>query len=95
MNDLSKEKTQESVVLRILYHVLFYFVYSITELILLVVMCAQLLVVLVTKEPSASLQFFSASMGIYSRQIWSYIGFHSDEKPFPFSDWPEQDEVSK
>ena len=36
--------------------------------------------------PNGSLQQFSASLGLYVKQVAEYVGYVSEEKPFPFSE---------
>lgn len=48
----------------------------------------QFLVTLVTGEPSRSLMRFGRSAGLYVAAAFAFIGFASENKPFPFSDWP-------
>lgn len=48
----------------------------------------QFLVTLFTGEPSRTLMQFSRKLGLYVSQVFAFIGFSREEKPFPFSDWP-------
>lgn len=38
--------------------------------------------------PNARLSEFGRSLGQYLRQIADFVGFATEEVPFPFSDWP-------
>ena len=68
---------------------LFYELYvSITDLVLLLVVLTQTLLNMFSGEPSGSIQIFGKSLGVYLQQISEYLSYASDEKPFPFSDWP-------
>ena len=40
-------------------------------------------------EPSESIKLFGKSLGAYLQQISEFLSYASEEKPFPFSDWPE------
>lgn len=77
--------------IRILYAILFYLIYRITDLILLVVMLVQMGLSIFSGEPSASIKAFGKSLGVYLQQISEFLSYASEEKPFPFSDWPESD----
>lgn len=39
-------------------------------------------------EPNQRLRGFGLSLSTYLRQILDYLLFNSDQKPFPFDDWP-------
>ena len=40
-------------------------------------------------EPSDSVKGFGKSLGVYLQQISEFLSYASEEKPFPFSDWPD------
>lgn len=82
------KEQSEGKLFRLVYVVLFYLVFSISEFILLCIAVVQTILNILTDEPSETLREFSASLAIYVKQIVLYIGFVSDEKPFPFADWP-------
>lgn len=75
--------------LKLLYLILFYFIYRITDLVLLVVMIIQAGLSIFTGEPSDSIKLFGRSLGAYLAQISLFLSYASEEKPFPFSDWPD------
>jgi hypothetical protein len=76
-------------VIKILYLILFYLIYRITDLVLLVVMLMQIGLNIFSGEPSESVKLFGKSLGAYLQQISEFLSYASEEKPFPFSDWPE------
>lgn len=43
----------------------------------------------VSGEPNARLLNFSKSLNLYLYQILEFLTYSTEEKPFPFSDWPE------
>lgn len=75
-------------VIKILYLILFYLIYRITDLILLLVMLVQTILNIFSGEPSDSIKVFGKSLGVYLQQISEFLSYASEEKPFPFSDWP-------
>ena len=78
-----------SSMIKILYLILFYLIYRITDLVLLGVMLIQIGLNVFSGEPSESIKKFGKSLGIYLQQISEFLSYASEEKPFPFSDWPE------
>lgn len=45
-------------------------------------------VLALVNTPNARLSQFGRSLGQYLRQIADFVGFATEEVPFPFSDWP-------
>lgn len=91
MSKVWKENIKsESFWLRSLFVILFLIVYRIVDLVVLLITICQWLFVLITGDANSSLTSFSAALGRYVAQIVEYLGHASDEKPFPFSDWPER-----
>lgn len=74
--------------IKILYLILFYLIYRITDLVLLLVLLVQTVLNIFSGEPSASIKLFGKSLGLYLQQISEFLSYASEEKPFPFSDWP-------
>jgi hypothetical protein len=81
---------QDSHWLRVLYNVLFYIIYKIVDLIVLALLLLQILISTFTDAPNKQLQDFGTSLSLYAKQIIAFISFASDEKPYPFSDWPKK-----
>lgn len=80
---------KEGKVFRLLYVILFYIVFSFSDIVLLLLTLVQSVLVIFQGEPSRTLQRFGASLGIYLKQISEYLAYHSEHKPYPFADWPE------
>lgn len=83
----------ESFWLRSLFMVLFFIVYRVVDLLVLLVAISQWLYVLLTGDANNSLTRFAAGLAAYVAQIISYLSYNSEEKPFPFSDWPGSDKL--
>lgn len=78
----------ESLVLRVLWTALFVLVWRLAELLLLAVVVVQLIYRLFQGRPHVDVMNFGDSLSQYLAQIGRYGCFHSDEKPWPFADWP-------
>ena len=87
MNE-SKLKQHESILLRILWMLLFLVIWHVAELVLAGVVLVQLGYRLIYGAPSASLMNFGDSLSQFLAQIGRFGTFHSDQKPWPFADWP-------
>ncbi len=87
-NDETREAS-ENKLLRLVYIVLFYLIYSVTDFIFALITVVQSVLNLLAGGPSESLREFGSSLSIYVRQIGDYLSYSSEQKPFPFSDWPD------
>ena len=75
--------------IKILYLIFFYLIYGMTDIALFIIAIMQTLLNLFSDGPSKPLQRTGKSLGLYVKQITEYLSYASEEKPFPFSDWPE------
>ncbi|AHF68208.1 MULTISPECIES: DUF4389 domain-containing protein [Pseudomonas] len=87
MNE-SKIQKNESILLRILWMLLFVIAWQVAEIVLAGVVLVQLVYRLIYGAPSGSLMNFGDSLSQFLAQIGRFGTFHSDQKPWPFADWP-------
>lgn len=83
----------ENKFLRFIFMVLFVVVYKLLDVVLLLVAAAQFLFHLVTDNDNETLRHFGDGLSCYYYQIYQYLTYNSEEKPFPFSDWPSSDDL--
>ncbi len=83
------EEERDPLFLTALYMVLFYFIFSVTEIALIILAIVQLLMMLLVDEPNPRLQRFGSQLAEYVASIVRYLAMKSEQKPYPFSDWPE------
>ncbi len=88
MNDNQSLIKDKSVWQRLLYMLLFVVAYSVVETILTAIVIIQILFRLFRGETNGRLLSFSAQAARYIYDVLQYLTFNSEEKPFPFSDWP-------
>ena len=62
-------------------------------LVLLVTILVQTLIVLITGETNRNLRRFGILCGVFMHQIIHFLVYGSDDKPFPFSEFPDIDRV--
>ena len=86
---MSEMESKENAILRIIYILLFYVIYGFTDVVLLFITVIQTVLNLFGSGPSQSLTLFGLSLSEYIKQIAKYLSYASNEKPYPFSDWPE------
>ena len=75
--------------LRLLFMLLFLFLWGVSRLVTAAVVVVQFLWVLITAETNEQLLKFGQGLASYSYQIVMYLTFNTEERPFPFSDWPQ------
>jgi len=69
----------------LIFGVIFYFLYGLIWLLVIF----QFVTKVITGELNSNLEQFSTRMTSYAMQILNYITFQSEERPFPFSSFPE------
>ncbi|QGZ30847.1 DUF4389 domain-containing protein [Stutzerimonas stutzeri] len=80
---------RESLILRTIWMLVFFFVWQVAELVLLVVVAAQLVLRALNGKANESLQGLGDSLSQYVAQIGRFGTFNTDRKPWPMSDWPK------
>ena len=93
MNDNQSLIKDKSMWQRLLYMLLFVVAYSVVETILTAIVIIQILFRLFRGETNGRLLSFSAQATRYIYDVLQYLTFNSEEKPFPFSDWPTDQSV--
>ncbi len=76
--------------LRALYVLLFAAIYSVAEIVIVIVVVVQFGFVLLTGKCNEQLLGFGAGLSRYVYDLLRFVTFNSDTKPFPFSPWPAQ-----
>ena len=74
--------------LRLLYVLLFLFIYTWAYVVLWLVAILQFLFNLFTNNPNSNLAKLGAGFRVYMVQIINFVTYQEQEKPFPFSDFP-------
>lgn len=75
--------------LRALYMVLFVIIFELVKILSWAVAVLQFIFVLVADNKNQQLLQFSQKLGLYSAQIIHFNSYNTEEKPFPFSSWPD------
>jgi hypothetical protein len=68
--------------------VLFAIVLGIVKIVLLAVTLLQVILTLFTGSQNERTTKFGGQLGLYSCQIFHFLTYYSESRPFPFSDWP-------
>lgn len=76
---------------RLLYMVVFGFLSILARMVVWIVAVLQFLLVLITGKDNGNLRDLGQGASKWTYQTFLFLTFNSDDKPFPFSDWPEID----
>lgn len=88
-SNLEKNVTSGSTWLRLLFMIIFAFLYGLSRLVTAVVVVIQFFHVLFAGETNDKLKTFGHSLAIYSYEVVNYLTFNSETKPFPLdAEWP-------
>ena len=88
MNDTKNAPKYESLVLRVLWMLVFLLVWQVAQLVLGGLVLVQLIYRLIYGAPNGGLMNFGDSLSLYLAQIGRFGSFHTDQQPWPFADWP-------
>jgi len=64
--------------------------FNVAEFITFVVVAFQFLASLFTGQPNDRLTRFGRNLARYLQQVTVYMTFATEEKPFPFTPWPDE-----
>jgi hypothetical protein len=76
---------------RALFMILFAIIYSIAEMVITAVVVIQFFIVLFSGQTNERLLRFGKELSRFIYQVFVYLTYNSEEKPFPFADWPSKD----
>lgn len=75
--------------LRALYMMLFVVIFEVIKILGWGISTLQFIFILIADKPNQQLLQFSQKLGLYAKQIIHFNSYNSEEKPFPFTNWPE------
>jgi hypothetical protein len=87
-SEIKQHLKQQSTWMRGFYILIFAFIYSITKIVLAAVVLFQFLTTLFTGSKNERLLEFGNNLSTFIYQIVKYLTYNSDDKPFPFDEWP-------
>jgi len=96
MDEEIKEKlSNTSTWLRGLYLLLFIFILEITKLVTAALALFQFFNTLFTGASNERLSQFGQTLSRYMAQTVLFLSYSTEEKPFPFTDWPSQEDTQQ
>ena len=82
---------KESKWIRVLFVLVFWLIFYLTQLILAAVAIGQCAFLLISGSPNNYLVQAGDSLGKYVSEILGFVTFNSNQKPFPFADFPKSE----
>ena len=74
--------------LRLLFMLFFAAILQVASIVMWCLVIAQFLFSLITGEDNIHLRKFGHSLSVYIFDTLKFLTYSSEEKPFPFADWP-------
>lgn len=79
---------KDPLLLRIVYTVFFYCIFYLAELAVAIIAILQAVFVALSGAPQPDVKNFSLQLAAYLRQVVAYMTWATDNKPYPFVEWP-------
>lgn len=76
--------------LRLVYMLLFALALQVASLVMWALVVIQFLFALITGSDNINLRTFGSSLSAYIYSALQFLTYNSEDKPYPFADWPEQ-----
>ncbi|WGL17854.1 DUF4389 domain-containing protein [Microbulbifer bruguierae] len=90
--ELKQNLTSPNQWIRLIYMVLFAVLLEVAAFVMLAVVIAQFLFAIVSGSANDNLRRLGDQIASYIYQTLQFLIYNSEEKPFPFSEWPESEE---
>jgi len=89
MEEIETNGREKPGLARALYILLYLIIGRFVSMVLFVIAITQYIYSWLTGEPNDKILYFTEGLSEYAKQLVSYVGFNTDEKPWPFGDWPD------
>ncbi len=81
--------------IRLFFMVLFGLLLYVAWLVIVVIAVLQFALVLMTTNDNENLRGLGQGLSKWCLQVYLFLTFNSEQKPFPFDDWPTVEDVSE
>ena len=89
--EMRENLIDEGIWMRGLFMVLFLIAYNIVEFLILLVALFQFVAVLFTGRVNETVLRLGNNLSLFALEIFQYLTFNSNLRPFPFSPWPDEE----
>ncbi|MCH9692791.1 MAG: DUF4389 domain-containing protein [Gammaproteobacteria bacterium] len=90
-DELKRNLASSNQWLRLLFMVLFALLLEVAGVVILIVVVLQFLFAILTGNANGNLRRFGDQLSSYIYQILQFLSYNTEEKPFPFAEWPESE----
>ena len=80
--------SRKDILIRLLYTVLYLFVFEIIKLIIQIIVLFQYIYLFITLRHNERLRHFSNKLCTYTYDLMRYLTLNKNQRPFPFNDFP-------
>jgi hypothetical protein len=94
-SELEQNLTSRNTWVRLVYMLLFGFIFWLGSVVLTLVVVLQFVHVLITGKGNDNLLEFGRQLGIYYRQVIDFLCYSDEYLPFPFGAWPRVESGQK
>jgi hypothetical protein len=88
MKEVKRDKQTKAGWERVLYTILYLMIGRIISAMLFIIAVSQFIYSWVSGEANEKLLHFTGGLSEYAKEVVSYVGFNSEEKPWPVGEWP-------
>jgi hypothetical protein len=74
--------------MRAVFMIAFWIASRVVLIIVIALALFQLICTLITRRPNEKIIRFGGSLGVYLSQIVNFLTYNTEQKPWPFGDWP-------
>ncbi|MBF0279328.1 MAG: DUF4389 domain-containing protein [SAR324 cluster bacterium] len=85
----NEELSLQWIGIRLLYTLLFMFIFAISKTIVQLTLVFQFIYLFFVRRPNEQARIFSNSISTYAYKVLRYVTLNDEQRPFPFSDWPD------
>ncbi len=89
MDEVETNGREKPGLARALFILLYLIIIRLISMVLFVIAITQYIYSWLTGEPNDKIMYFTESLAEYSKQLVSYVGFNTDERPWPVGEWPD------
>ena len=87
--------SRKQIGIRLLYTILFFFILGIVVVIVKLAVAFQFIYFFITLKSNEPVRQFSNKISAYGYRIFRYITLNESQRPFPFTDFPQELEPSE
>ncbi|BCE02540.1 DUF4389 domain-containing protein [Marinicellulosiphila megalodicopiae] len=92
---MNKKYGLDENIIRFFVMILYAFVLNISISVIMIIGFVQWLMRIIRDDEIVRLTQFSANLNEYNYQIGQFLTLNEEQKPFPFSDWPDSQDLVK